>query len=333
MSQGSNKNFMCPHCRKRFQWSPKIADRKAQCPSCAKRIRIPMVPGRVAEAVDPLPESHKTQPKPESDTYDLDLTGIDESIVEAPPSAAQQAAAQTGRCPACNQSINPGAVICIKCGYNLKKGKRLQTAIADGDTPETLPADIPGSSMASIGTSPIARALSERKDELQPSKLIELWLPTAFMALGVAFTFFITWAFEDILTEQVGWIPRVLIGLGAQIILIVPIMLFAATLTVQMLGSSFGALMPGVFKFTSIAVGPLGVADALLLLMIPGAMALSMTAAASMYAAIYVIFCAPFLFLLFDLEYVEVMLTTAGIVLFRLMAMGGIWALVVTLRP
>lgn len=134
MTHGLSKSFTCPHCRKRFQWVTKIADRRARCPNCDKRIRIPTVPGRVAEAIDPLPQTPPAGPKPEADTYELDLTGIDESIVEAPPSPAQQAAAKTGRCPACNQSINPSAIICIKCGYNLKKGKRMQTQVADDDS-------------------------------------------------------------------------------------------------------------------------------------------------------------------------------------------------------
>ncbi len=333
MSQGSSKNFMCPHCRKRFQWSPKIADRKAQCPSCAKRIRIPMVPGRIAEAIDPLPDTHVEQPQSDSDTYDLDLTGVDESIVEAPPTAAQKAAEQTGRCPACNQSINPGAVICVKCGYNLKKGKRLQTAITDDDAPPALPDNLPGSSMASIGSSPIARALADREDEFKPNQFMDLWLPIAFIVAGLAATLFGTRLFEDILTENVGWFPRVLIGIGVQLILIVPIMVLSATLTVQIMGASFGPLMTGLLKFTAIAMGPLGVADALLLVMIPLAMALSMTATAAIYAAVYVIFCAPFLFLLFDLEYVEVMLTTAFIIGLRLMGMGGVAAVAYSLKP
>ena len=138
----------------------KIADRKAQCPSCHKRIRIPTVPGRVAEAVDPLPEQPKPEAKDESNTYELDLTGIDETIVEPPPTPAQQAAAQTGRCPACNQSIKPGAVICIKCGYNLKKGKRMQTAVTDPDAPVDT-SNLPGGGMPGIGSSSVLLALEE----------------------------------------------------------------------------------------------------------------------------------------------------------------------------
>lgn len=332
MSKGSTKNFMCPHCRKRFQWSPKIADRKAQCPSCAKRIRIPMVPGRIAEAIDPLPETHVEQPQADSDTYDLDLTGVDESVVEPPPTAAQQAAAQTGRCPACNQSINPDAVLCVKCGYNLKKGKRLQTSVADDDAPGAQPDNLPGSSIPSIGSSPIARALEERKDEYQPSKIMDLWLPIAFIVAGLAATIFGTRMFEDVLAVEVGWFPRVLIGLGVQLILVVPIMVFAATITVQLMGASFGPLMTGVLKFTAIAMGPLAVADALLLVMIPLAMALSMTATGAIYVTVYVVFCAPFLFLLFDLEYIEVMLTTALIIGLRLMLTGGVAAVAYSLK-
>lgn len=336
MNQGSSKSFTCPHCQKRFQWSTRIADRKAQCPSCAKRIRIPTVPGRVAEAVDPLPETHKPEPLQESDTYELDLTGIDESIVEAPPTAAQQAAAETGRCPACNQSINPGAVICIKCGYNLKKGKRMQTTVADGDAPDTAPPEsvkIPGSALAGIGGNPITRALEDREDEVQPSRFIDLWLPLGLIVIGLAFTIYSSWLFPDPLADKVGWMAKAAISCALQVFVIAPLMLFAATVTVNILSTSFGPLFTGVLKLTAIAVGPLGLADVLIVWLVPGAMGLSVVAAGCIYITVYVIFCAPFLYLMFDLDYTEVMLTTATIIGLRLLVTLGIMALVMSLLP
>ena len=255
MSQGSSKNFMCPHCRKRFQWSPKIADRKAQCPSCAKRIRIPMVPGRIAEAIDPLPETHVDQPQDQSDTYDLDLTGIDESIVEAPPSAAQKAAAQTGRCPACNQSINPGAVICVKCGYNLKKGKRMQTAVADGDAPAPGPAKAAALSgaMASIGTSPISRALDDHEDEAGASRFVDLWLPLILIVVGLVVKFVEQLSFATNPTEGV---VGAAIAVGVDLAVNIPLLLIGMILAVKLLDVAFGPLGQALYKMVAVVIGP-----------------------------------------------------------------------------
>jgi len=166
MSPGSSKSFACPHCGKRFKWATKIADRKVQCPNCTKRIRVPTVPGRVAEAIDPLPQKPAKAPAPKGDTYDLDLTGLDDDQVDRPPTAAQQSAAQTGRCPACNQSIKPDAVICIKCGYNLKKGKRMQTQVADDQ-------DDQGHSKTVPASSPITR--DEASDAKPLGRFADLW--------------------------------------------------------------------------------------------------------------------------------------------------------------
>ncbi len=323
MSKGPSKSFICPHCSKRFQWTTRIADRKAQCPSCHKRIRIPTVPGRVAEAVDPLPETHKSQPQPESNTYDLDLTGIDESIVEAPPTPAQQAAAETGRCPACNQSINPGAVICVKCGYNLKKGKRLQTDVADEDSPQSsgkLPESLANSAMANIGgTSAIAQALENREDEYKPSKIVDLWIPIGMIVLGLFITFVGCWLFQNYLPfeKDLDWRLHAVISYPVQLLLMAPLMLIAATITVKVLDTSFGPLLPGTLKLTAITMGPMAVADVLVAVLVPAAMELSILAAFGMYFTIYIIFSAPFLFLMFDLEYMEVMFTAVANVILR----------------
>jgi DNA-directed RNA polymerase subunit RPC12/RpoP len=333
MSQGASKSFICPHCSKRFQWTTRIADRKAQCPSCHKRIRIPTVPGRVAEAVDPLPESHKHKPKPQSDTYDLDLTGVDESIVEAPPTPAQQAAAETGRCPACNQSINPGAVICVKCGYNLKKGKRLQTAVADEDSPQAtaaLPKALANSALANIsGTSAIAQALENREDEYKPNKIVDLWIPIGMILLGLFATFAGCWLVQDYLPfeDKFDWRLYALISYPIQLFIMVPILLIAATMTVRTLSTSFGPLGPGMLKLTAITMGPMAIADILAAVLVPAAIAIALQgiiAAIGMFFAFYIIFSAPFLFMMFDLEYMDIMFTAVANIILRMISMATV---------
>lgn len=256
MSKGINKSFICPHCNKRFQWTTRIADRKAQCPSCGKRIRIPTVPDRVAEAIDPLPETHKAQAQPQEDTYDLDLTGIDESVAEPPPTPAQQAAAQTGRCPACNQSINPGAVICIKCGYNLRKGKRLQTTVAKGADEQTgaLPASIAGSALAAVGGSgAVSGALADRQDEAHASSFINLWLPMGLIVLGLAVRFIEQMYFTG---DATAGAVRAAIYVGVDLALTLPMLLAAMIIAVKLLDVAFGPLGQALFKLAAVVLGP-----------------------------------------------------------------------------
>lgn len=332
MSQAAHKNFTCPHCHKRFQWTTKIADRKAQCPACAKRIRIPTVPGRVAEAVDPLPESHKpAQPQVEQDTYELDLTGIDESVAEAPPTPAQQAAAQTGRCPACNQSINPGAVICVKCGYNLKKGKRLQTDIANEDDAPKVPESLAGSALSSLGPSTVAQALANREDEAKASKIIDFYLPIAMIITGPLITLGGYMALSQHLPIDTDWWKMALVSYPIQLFLFTPALLLAATLTVSLLGASFGTLTQGILKFIAITTCPMALADVLVFVLVPAAMSLSILAAFGIYFMVYIVLCAPFFFLMFDLENVEVMLTVVATIILRTMVTISLGALYYTI--
>ncbi len=249
MSHSARQTFTCPHCRKRFQWTTKIADRKAQCPSCHKRIRIPTVPGRVAEAVDPLPEQPKPEAKDESNTYELDLTGIDETIVEPPPTPAQQAAAQTGRCPACNQSIKPGAVICIKCGYNLKKGKRMQTAVTDPDAPVDT-SNLPGGGMPGIGSSSVLLALEEGEDDATDNKWQDVLIPAILLAVGLLWRVGV-----DILADGHGT-GYLIARTAIEALFVLPIMFIGTILIAMIMSTTFGSLLTTLMKLAAIIVAP-----------------------------------------------------------------------------
>jgi hypothetical protein len=43
----------------------------------------------------------------------------------------KQAAAGTAPCPGCMAPLNPGTVVCVKCGYNMKLGKKMTTINLD----------------------------------------------------------------------------------------------------------------------------------------------------------------------------------------------------------
>ncbi|QQE12471.1 zinc ribbon domain-containing protein [Planctomycetota bacterium] len=70
--------------------------------------------------------------------YDLNIPEDEQENVLG--GVKRVAPARGGKCPACNQAIKDSAVICIKCGFSLAEGKRMETAVkqvkpeAEGDT-------------------------------------------------------------------------------------------------------------------------------------------------------------------------------------------------------
>ena len=84
--------FHC-QCGKMFSWTPEKAGKHAQCPGCDQTITIPQ-----------LPDTFEHDPQPAN-------------------------ASQTIHCPACKTPLQPKAVICLECGYDLRTGKQLTTKI------------------------------------------------------------------------------------------------------------------------------------------------------------------------------------------------------------
>ncbi|MBN1436481.1 MAG: hypothetical protein JW936_05365 [Sedimentisphaerales bacterium] len=97
--------FRC-QCGKTFTWTPEKAGKHATCPGCKTQITIPQI----------------------QDTFE--------------PNRQSDAEPQTLHCPSCKNPLQPNAVVCIECGYNLKTGKQLTTKIkvsapADPDPDQT----------------------------------------------------------------------------------------------------------------------------------------------------------------------------------------------------
>ena len=146
MSETAQAKFSCPSCGRQFTWKPELAGRSAKC-KCGGTIKVPQQP----QATSAPGRAPAAAPAASDDGNPLDA--YDFSTAEAPApkkasrgggaAAAAAPVADSGmRCPACGNGLQPGAVLCVHCGFNLKTGKRMSTVLA-ADGPD-LPA--PGTS-------------------------------------------------------------------------------------------------------------------------------------------------------------------------------------------
>ena len=119
--------FNCPACGKSFRWKPEIAGRSAKC-ACGSKLVVPTEAPAAAAPPPPAP-APTTTPAPQ------------------PPIA--KATTPATNCPICKAPVATGAVLCVKCGYNFKTGKRLAAVVveteeaADEDEQPATPADKP----------------------------------------------------------------------------------------------------------------------------------------------------------------------------------------------
>jgi hypothetical protein len=97
--------FSCGKCGKSYKWKPELAGKKVKC-KCGNIMTAP--------ATEPVAEQQ-----------DVDLDGLYELAAEEKKSAKKQREEPVGfRCPSCNSDLAVGAVVCTRCGFNLKTGSR-----------------------------------------------------------------------------------------------------------------------------------------------------------------------------------------------------------------
>ncbi|QDU28133.1 hypothetical protein ETAA8_32330 [Anatilimnocola aggregata] len=95
------------------------------------------------------------------------------------------------RCPGCGADMPPNAVLCVKCGYNVKLGKRMQTISMSGDAPAAVAGGGHGAH-ADATAQIMAKAAKDAEDDVQVeiSKGMEgLPLPVLLVGLGACILF------------------------------------------------------------------------------------------------------------------------------------------------
>lgn len=103
-------------CGAAFAAKDELAGRTVACPKCKQPLKIGTPQAApVAQAAPAAPVHHAN-----ADLFDD--VGL------------RARATNMARCPSCDSDLPPNAVLCVKCGYNFKLGKKMQTMnmAADG---------------------------------------------------------------------------------------------------------------------------------------------------------------------------------------------------------
>ena len=122
-------------CGQRFTAKDELAGKQVKCPKCGGRLTIPRenaekadTPPRSAAVgkgakggADRLPPGRSAQRGP---------AGVDQLLEEAGLFSAAK------RCPNCRAAMDPNAILCVECGYNLKIGKVMQTMAVTDESAE-----------------------------------------------------------------------------------------------------------------------------------------------------------------------------------------------------
>src|SRR6185295_17393970 len=124
-------------CGKAFAAKDELAGKTVKCPGCQKPLKIPGGPAPAKAAAKP--DAAKAAAKKSSaddDDYSLSADEpaprpksdlFDEVGLKAAPKG-------TMPCPGCTEPLPPDAVICVKCGYNMKLGRKMKTMTTSGES-------------------------------------------------------------------------------------------------------------------------------------------------------------------------------------------------------
>lgn len=133
-------------CGQKFAAKDELAGKTVKCPKCGDPIKIPGAQGQPAAA---KPKTQQQAPAPARQP----AASQDDDLLRMAPASAPRVGGDpflndllleagvtsdihhTGpRCPGCNAPIQPDAMLCVKCGYNVRTGQRIKTHV--GQTSE-----------------------------------------------------------------------------------------------------------------------------------------------------------------------------------------------------
>jgi hypothetical protein len=132
-------------CGKSFAAKDELAGKAVRCPNCKQPLRIPGgATAPVAAAAAPAktaPKAAAARPASASSSSGIGIGdevhshSLDDSFLSG--AGLHQQALNTRPCPGCTAPLAPEAVICIKCGFNTKLGRRMETIkVGSGGGPE-----------------------------------------------------------------------------------------------------------------------------------------------------------------------------------------------------
>src|SRR5688500_8558335 len=137
MSETAQAKFSCPSCGRQFTWKPELAGRSAKC-KCGGTIKVPQQPQSASAPPSPT-RAPAAAPAASDDGNPLDAYDFSTAETPAPKKASRGGGAAAAavpvadsgmRCAARSNSLQPGAVLRVHCGVNLRTGKRMATVLA-----------------------------------------------------------------------------------------------------------------------------------------------------------------------------------------------------------
>ena len=280
----------CPACQKRFPWKAALVGRKVKC-TCGQVFAIPERP--LAAAPPPPPLS----------VDDLESTK---------PDVADPMPLPDVKCPSCNSPMKATAVLCLNCGFNREAGGKVTTKVVAAAALE-VGVNVPGQSSDDDPTRgnlrrPVAEALESREDDSGIRPFTDYYLPGIFLVGGVAITIASA-------MDQGDSFPLALAQVAILLVIYVPLLLFALTLTANLMGISYGPLMLGLYKLAAIAFGPLALADFIIAFIASKTMGMGTF---FLSLPIYAVVTGIPVAMMFDLETNETFMTVAVIVILRI---------------
>lgn len=130
-------DIACPSCQQKYHLKDELAGKKAKCVKCGSSIAIP-APVAAAVAAEPLPDLSDLF----SDFHAEPAKPVASAKLASPAKPAKPAVTSGAKtsCPGCGAAMDKAAVICVKCGFNARTGKKLETKHEDVDAPAATPA-------------------------------------------------------------------------------------------------------------------------------------------------------------------------------------------------
>lgn len=194
-------------CGQKFAAKDELAGKTVKCPKCGDPIKIPASQNQPAatssqaqqKASAPAPQQAKAQdddllrmapaaaPRIGGDPFLNDLlveAGVTSDIHHTGP-----------RCPGCNAPIQTDAMLCVKCGYNLRTGQRIKSQVG----PSSEFAHLTGGANAEemikraeeeIAERPIETSANEYGDMLTASLLTGGLLIVTVITVGLGYVLF-----------------------------------------------------------------------------------------------------------------------------------------------
>ncbi len=174
------------------------------------------------------------------------------------PIATDSSQPAAARCPSCNQAIKPGAVICVKCGFNLQENRRLQTEV-NADAPDVgPPAASPTAAPSNLKASPGHDALhgtaagtyssvgtQAALEESQRHQRIQLFVPAGLIGFSLLGQIILQYCLSDSIAR---WFTWVVLHVVLDVAVWTPLAMATLLLISKLLDTSFGNLLTLPYK-------------------------------------------------------------------------------------